>query len=154
SRGRLWIAAFGVRPLTRREPGDGTLRTYGAAEGLTGEPSAFAEDRSGAVWIGLAGGGVVRVRGDRFETFGKDAGLPAGRVHDLFVDRAGRLWVAVEDGGVGRLDAPEAPQPRFAVYTSRNGLSSDDVRCVSEDALGRLYFGGRKGVDRLNPATG
>jgi len=154
SRGDLWISAFGSRPLTRRERTNGAFRRYGPAEGLSGEPSAFAEDRSGAVWIGLDKGGVVRVRDDRFEAFGTGAGLPPGEVHDIFVDHAGRLWVAVEDGGVGRLDAPDSPQPRFTVYTEHNGLSSSDVRCLTEDALGYIYLGGRKGVDRLDPATG
>jgi ligand-binding sensor domain-containing protein/signal transduction histidine kinase len=158
SRGDLWIAGFGAHPLTRRERATGVFRTYGPAEGLPGEPTAFAEDPSGAVWIGLDSGGVVRTRGGKpdggFTAPGTAAGLPAGRVHDLFVDHAGRLWVAVEDGGVGRLDAPGAPQPRFTLYTQRNGLSSADVRCLSEDALGRVYFGGRKGVDRLDPSTG
>jgi len=160
SRGDLWISAFGPRPLTRRERATGAFRSYGPAEGLSGEPSAFAEDRSGAVWIGLDKGGVVRVRADRdhrFEAFGTAAGLPPGEVHDLFVDHAGRLWVAVEDGGVGRLDAPDASnisRPRFTVYTEHNGLSSGDVRCITEDALGHIYLGGRKGVDRLDPETG
>jgi ligand-binding sensor domain-containing protein len=154
SRGDLWIATFGQHPLTRWQRSTATFRAYGAADGLSGEPVAFIEDHRGTVWIGMERGGVARVRNGRFEAFGPAQGVPPGLVHDLYVDRAGRLWIATEEGGAARLDAPEAPRPRFAVYTSHEGLSSSDIRCVTEDAWGRIYLGGRKGVDRLDPATG
>jgi ligand-binding sensor domain-containing protein/signal transduction histidine kinase len=159
SRGDLWIASFGAHPLTRREQATGTFRIYGPADGLSGLPAAFAEDRSGAVWIGLADGGLARLRGGsragggHFEAFGPAEGVPPGRVHELFVDHAGRLWVATEDGAA-RLDAPNTLRPRLTPAAPRGGLSSSDVRCVTEDTLGRIYLGGRKGVDRLDPASG
>lgn len=112
------------------------------------------EDASGAVWTGLAGGGLARARGGRSEPVRTTPELPPGPVRDLFLDHAGRLWVAIEDGGAGRLDSLDAPQPRLTLYTERSGLSSAGVRCITEDAQGHIYLGGRKGIDRLDPATG
>jgi signal transduction histidine kinase len=79
--------------------------------------------------------------------------VPPGPVHAVYVDHAGRLWVGTEDGGVGRLDLPQKAD-RFVTYTPHEGLSSSEVRCIAEDVWGRIYLGGRKGIDRLDPATG
>jgi ligand-binding sensor domain-containing protein/signal transduction histidine kinase len=159
-RGDLWIGGFGARPLSRWQRATGAFRAYGVAEGWTGTPSAFAEDRRGNLWIGLSEGGLARVRttpdGLRFEALGAAQGVPPGPVRALYVDRAGRLWVGTEDGGAGRLDATAAPlaELRLVTYTPQQGLSSSEIRCITEDAWGRIYLGGRKGIDRLDPASG
>ena len=110
---------------------------------------------AGQVWIGLDRGGLVRVRGDgRLERFGPERGLPDAPVTDLHVDRKGRLWAATGGGGLVRLEAPAHGSPRFVRMTARDGLSSDEIRCLTEDNWGRIYLGGDKGIDRLDPATG
>lgn len=162
SRGDLWIGTNGARPLTQRVRATGKLRSFGPEQGLAGGlPSALAEDRHGQIWVGLSRGGVLRLRpgagsagGRRLERFGPEHGLPDAPVTALHVDPAGRLWVATEGGGLGRLDAPSARSPRFVRLTTLEGLSSNEVLCLIDDRWGRLYAGGRKGIDRLDPATG
>lgn len=154
-RGDLWIGTYGERPLTRWLRATGAFRSYGRGDGLPGGlPSALAEDREGQVWIGFSDQGLVRERAGHFESFGLRDGLPAGEIQDLFVDRSGRLWIATKDGGVGRVDVPSAPRPRFTLMTTQQGLSSNDIHCLAEDGWGRIYFGGRKGIDRLDPRSG
>jgi ligand-binding sensor domain-containing protein/signal transduction histidine kinase len=149
SRGDLWIGSFGARRLTRWQRSTGAFQVYDAAAGISSVPAAVAEDRAGNVWIGLADGGLVRLRAGAAEVLGAAQGLPPGPVHALYVDHAGRLWVGTEDGGVGRLEGN-----RFTTYTPHEGLSSSEIRCITEDTWGRIYLGGRKGIDRLDPATG
>jgi ligand-binding sensor domain-containing protein len=72
----------------------------------------------------------------------------------LHVDAANRLWLATSQSGVARVDVPSAERLRFTIYKTSNGLGSDNVRCITEDRQGRLYFGTAKGVDRLDPTTG
>lgn len=38
--------------------------------------------------------------------------------------------------------------------TSEDGLSSDQVTCITEDDWGRIYLGTGRGIDRLDPETG
>jgi signal transduction histidine kinase len=64
------------------------------------------------------------------------------------------LWAATTRGGVCRIDQPDAERPAIATYTTADGLSSNDVRSVTEDRWGRIYFGTGRGIDRLDPATG
>jgi len=75
-------------------------------------------------------------------------------VFSIFLDHAGRLWAGTTRGGLVRIDDPSAERPHFVVYTTREGLSSNDVRAITEDHWGRIYFWTGKGVDRLQPETG
>ncbi|HEX5716126.1 MAG TPA: two-component regulator propeller domain-containing protein [Thermoanaerobaculia bacterium] len=161
SRGDLWIATNGARPLTQMARATGKLRSFGREEGLAAEsvPSALAEDRAGQIWIGLEQGGVLRLNpkgpgSARLERFGPEHGLPDAPVTDLHVDARGRLWIATEGGGLGRLEAPSARSPRFVRLTTLQGIASNEVRCLAEDRWGRIFAGGHRGIDRLDPETG
>ena len=55
---------------------------------------------------------------------------------------------------MGRVGDPQAEHPRFIAYTTADGLSSNQVNCVTEDQWGRIYLGTGRGLDRLDPATG
>jgi hypothetical protein len=35
------------------------------------------QDAGGALWVGLVGGGLARLRGDRFQAYGTADGCPA-----------------------------------------------------------------------------
>lgn len=155
SRGNLWVGTNGERPLALWTRASDSIRSWGREDGLpSGMPSALAEDRSGQVWAGFSQGGLVRYKEGRFERMAPASGLPDSPVTDLHLDRAGHLWVATEGGGVGRLDAPAAARPGFVRYTTAQGISSDEILCLTGDRWGRIYLGGHKGLDRLDPATG
>ena len=161
SHGDLWISIADIETgLARWQRTTGTLHTYSEADGFSSPhtkvsyPSAFAEDHAGNIWIGFDAGGLVRYAAGTFATFDGGQGVPAGRIMALHVDRRGRLWVGGNEGGLGRLDDPGARPVRFTSYTTGDGLSSNNVRCITEDAWGRLYVGTGGGVDRLDPASG
>lgn len=169
SRGDVWAGTEG-HGLVRWQRGTGTVRSYVLPEGLarSSQVTAFAEDRTGTVWVGLgeAGaierfrirasehGGLVRIRGDRPELVVLDRGPREPDVRWLHCDRAGRLWFAAGRGGLGRIDDPTVPRPAASVYGKAQGLSSESVNCVTEDRWGRIYAGTNLGVDRLEVATG
>jgi len=157
-RGDLWIGTNGARPLTHLVRATGELRSFGPEDGYpaaAGVAYALAEDRAGQIWVGLAQGGLLRLPrgGRRLERFGPEHGLPDAPVTDLHVDARGRLWIATEGGGLARLDAPAARSPRVVLLTTKDGLASDEIRCLTEDRWGRIYLGGRKGIDRLERDT-
>ena len=156
----IWISTSGEgtrNGLARWQRATDAIQQYGAAPHLPDLnrhfATAFVDDAAGNVWIGFSGtGGVARYRNGRFDP------LPAGAffrgmVRNALRDSTGRLWFATYAGLV-RVDDPASESPRFSLYTTKDGLSSNEATAVVEDAAGRLYVGTGRGVDRLDPATG
>ena len=153
SRGDVWIGTIGgpEDALALLERRTGRVRPFSEADGLPARPvpTAFAEDRSGNVWIGLFHGGVARRRDGAFTIFGPADGF-AGRARQIFVDSKGRLWIASSQGLV-RVDEPSRDRPVFVRYDTASGLSSSDIAAITEDAWGRVYAATGRGVDRFEP---
>ncbi len=160
SRGDIWIATFSEAQggITRWERATETLHHYGEADGLplkNADPTVFGEDRAGNLWIGFNDADfLARFSNGRFTLFTAEDGMPAGSVYDLYLDKAGRLWIATSTDGLARVDDPGAERPQFITYTTAQGLSSNNINCITEDAYGRLYIGTKRGLDRLDPTTG
>jgi signal transduction histidine kinase/ligand-binding sensor domain-containing protein len=119
------------------------------------EPSSFAEDRAGQIWVGLSGqGGLLRWRRDHFESLTSEDGVPPGEVTDLYVDRSGHLWIASGSGGLGMLADSTADRPTIRAYDRSRGLTTNEVWCVTEDRSGHIYAGTGRGVDAIELGTG
>jgi signal transduction histidine kinase/ligand-binding sensor domain-containing protein len=162
SRGDLWISV-GVRGteqpvagLARWQRSDESFHRFTDADGLPPANSAasFAEDRAGNLWFGFYDGDLARYAQGRFTRFTPADGLPEGFITALHVDHLGRLWLTSSMSGLARIDDPTAEHPRFVRYTTREGLSSNNTRTMTEDLSGDIYIGTVRGVDRLTPATG
>jgi ligand-binding sensor domain-containing protein/signal transduction histidine kinase len=157
SKGDIWISTLGNSQgvLTRWDRATESFHVYSPADGIPqAAPTAFCEDNAGNLWIGFYQGELLRYSGGRFTPMTSRNGLPAGFIHALYLDHAGGLWVATGEGGVARSDNPNAEQPTFGVYSSAQGLSSDQANCITEDEWGMIYIGTGRGLDKLDPATG
>jgi ligand-binding sensor domain-containing protein/signal transduction histidine kinase len=156
SRGDIWTS-------TSTAAGHGVDRWQRGANSFVRSPqeeqellpylaTAFAEDRSGAIWVGFTAQRVARFEEGRFAMFTTADGVPAGWIRAFHMDRAGRLWIASSEGGLSRIDDSSAAHPHFVTFTTANGLSSNAVQCIVEDRWGRIYAATARGVDRLEPA--
>jgi len=162
SGGAIWASVHDIsnHGLYRRDPATGRFESLDESQGLPSlhehqnVPSAFAEDRSGQLWIGMLDGGLVRFRDGKFQQFPLSSGAPDQGVRALLVDRQGRLWVAARRRGLLRLDDPSAAHPEFFVYNRSSGLSENTNLALAEDLAGRIYAASGRGIDRLDPATG
>ena len=159
SRGNIWVSTISTPTygLARWDPRSNRMRDLEGAPGLPSlkddGPRSFGEDAAGRVWIGF-NGGLARYANDRFEFFTPHDGLPRGPIFDIHLDRSGRLWLASKDGGLVRVDHLDAERPTFVAYTTADGLSSNNIEVIVEDAAGQLYVGGGSGIDRFEPASG
>jgi signal transduction histidine kinase/ligand-binding sensor domain-containing protein len=154
SRGDIWISAGSGSDaaLARWEAATGKIHSYPARVdgGRFSQVIAFAEDRTGMLWVSFRDGGLARIRGMRMEAV---ESLNELLVASLYVDPAGRLWTGSFSGAL-RFDALDVPRPTPVRYTTQNGLSSDVVRLFTADRLGRVYIATAAGVDRLDTSTG
>lgn len=156
SHGDIWISIAGGGPsVVRWERTTESFHVYSEGEGLPlhSPPTAFREDAAGNLWLGFYEGGLARYREGRFRMFTQTDGMPTGPVRTLFLDHAARLWVATGQDGVARLDDPQAESPHFVAYTTADGLSSNGISCITEDKMGRMYFGTARGLDQLDLET-
>lgn len=159
SRGDIWISTFPDAKqfgLTRWERSTGKFYAYLKKDGLpeTACASSFAEDAAGNLWFGFNDGIMARYRAGHFTTFGKEDGVPQGTITSLYTDRSGRLWITSSGSGLARLEDPAAERPSFKHYTIADGLTSNNIRCLTEDLFGNIYVGTVRGVNRLSPETG
>ncbi|MEO6393408.1 MAG: triple tyrosine motif-containing protein [Pyrinomonadaceae bacterium] len=141
------------RGLSRLAPGEAKFHTFTEADGYPNRRSvsSFVQDADGHLWLGFYEGGLARYADGRFTVFGKDVGIPEGVITDLLIDRTGRLWMSSSGGGVGRIGDLRAPQPQVEHINLQNGLSSNNIRTMTEDHLGNIYLGMVRGVDRIPP---
>ena len=156
-RGDIWISiAGGVRhSVVRWERASESFHLYSEADGLPpfDTATAYCEDAAGNLWLGFYDGGLARYRDGRFRLFTQSDGVVLGLIRALFLDHAGRLWIASDREGIARLDDPLAEHPSFVKYTIADGLASNGISCITEDKLGRMYFGTARSLDRFDLET-
>ena len=103
----------------------------------------------GAVWVGVIapgpGLGLQRLANGKLEPFarpGFDGSSLA--VQAMFRDREGTFWVGTVQSGIYRI-LPD----RVDHFESKDGLSSDCIYSMFEDAAGSMWITTSKGLDRL-----
>ena len=99
-----------------------------------GTVMSIAQTPDGYLWLGTPVG-LVRFDGAQFRLIEEEAPARFGVWH-LYVSREGSLWVSTYGGGLLRFK-----EGKFTRYTTREGLSDDQVRMVYEDRTGNLWIG-------------
>ena len=98
---------------------------------------ALLEDRSGVLWIGTTGEGLMMRRpGRAVEMPPAGLRLPGASVSCLMEDREGALWIGTEAGGLYRLFAG-----RLELLGPDQGMPASPVRALYEDPGGNLWIG-------------
>jgi PAS domain S-box-containing protein len=155
SKGTLWfsvrdqdVAHWGLSTWLRST---GTFHTFSAADGFPSREavSTFAEDQTGAIWLGLADGGVLRYTQGHFTAVA--VGLVPSLITAMHADRSGRIWIASSQSGLTIVEDPNAAQLRLKNLGISDGLASNNVRSLTEDAFGNVYVGTARGVDKISP---
>jgi ligand-binding sensor domain-containing protein/signal transduction histidine kinase len=157
SKGGIWASAQSAQGdrLLRWDPGKKAITWFEKGPSRHELASAFAEDRTGNIWMGFwSGRDLIRYDGREFTRFKQRDGVPAGTIDALLIDSGGRLWIASRSGGLGLVENPGSAQFHLRAFNTGTGLASNSILCLVEDQIGRIYAGTQKGVDQLNPKTG
>ena len=140
--GDLWVGGYGG--LARKRADQWTL--YTQRDGLSHpDVRVMAEDGTGSLWVGTAGGGLDRLRGGRFTHFGEADGFPQKMLVALVADNENTLWIGTIAGGLFRFK-----DGKFTAYTTEDGLADNVVGGIVEDTQDNLWLSSQNGILRVN----
>lgn len=104
-------------------------------------PTVICDGPLGSVWVGLRGGGILELPGDRHgrsQTVDlRPAWTELGPIHALHAGAGGSLWVASATG-LHHMTAP-------GVIGKVEGFDRADTSALAEDGAGSLWIGTRSG---------
>lgn len=156
--GRLWAAtSAGLYSIDTRapRPDDSQLRHYSPADGTFpfSEVRCIAV-RSGQLWAGGKGGGLVRCQLNkagrivRTDIITDDEGLASSTINSICPDRYGQVWASTPAGLSRIYDKDMKVQTyRFRLRPEANIYSSASMALPD----GRLLFGTRAGLTIITP---
>ena len=101
-------------------------------------------DRSGRLWIGTRGNGMICLRDSGFTFYTIADGLSHNCVTTIYQDKQQTIWIGTNGGGLNQFK-----QGRFKTYTREDGLCSNYITSISRDNQGSLWVGTPKGLNRL-----
>ncbi|MBI3853324.1 MAG: ATP-binding protein [Verrucomicrobia bacterium] len=141
-RGDLWLGTpGGLVRWNGRE-----WNVFNITNGLSANVvRAIADDSEGNLWIGTVGGGVNRLRDGQFTAYRQSTnGPPSDSISSLCVDRDGVLWVGTTREGLARFH-----DNKWTRYSKREGLASNSLAYLLDDAEGNLWIGSYTGLMRV-----
>ncbi len=146
SRGRVWIGTDSdVRLYT---PSGWDLLTTAEGTPPVGPVYALAEDGTGRIWIGGAGGLTLFDRERFVLTFNTtNSNLPNNVVRTLLADRDNRLWIGT-DNGLARLDGD-----LWINFNTSSGLPSNAIHDLAQVSTGEIAVSTGGGLSLYNGTT-
>lgn len=141
---RIWIACSNSKGIY--------IYSAGSFEKLHGYPilanslvSYITQDSTGAFWIGLVSGGVVRIKDGEIFSLDETQNMITDTINSIFVDSTDAVWFATEKGVV------LLKYGELYFYTEENGLTDNNVEKIIEDREGNIWLAtDRGGVEKMS----
>ena len=167
SHDRLWIATFGggLNYMERDKAGKyifishrNHLKNYPIED--CHRSRVVSPDGNGRIWVGTTAGALMfdenfstpeQIEFHRFLRKPKDINsLSNNDVHCIYYSKNGELYLGTFGGGLNRLNGiDEAGNASFEVYTVNEGLPSDVVLSIQEDAQHNIWVSTENGLSEF-----
>ncbi len=138
--GTLWIGTRNGFSRIR----NGDVESFEPQEGLS-QSTVYSvyEDREGSLWVGTKHG-LNQFLDGRGIPYTVNEGLPTNDTGPVLQDGSGMIWIGTLGSGLVRFDGR-----KFTTLTTKDGLASNYVNALAEDADGSLLAGTSRGVNRV-----
>ncbi|MFM7023020.1 MAG: two-component regulator propeller domain-containing protein [Flavobacteriales bacterium] len=120
-------------------------QNYGQLNGLTSNNvRCITEDKEGSMWIGTFEG-LNRFNLKEFLTYTMEdeEGLPSNVINSLAVGPNGAIWIGTDKG------LAKFKDDNFKIFTTKQGLSLNNVSMLQFDIENSLWVGSMRGVDKI-----
>jgi len=138
----LWIGTT-AGPLRYQ---NGKLERFSEIAGEPfGDVRTIALDKSGALWFGTAGNGLVRRENGIFRRFKKSDGLSSDFIECLHFADDGAVWIGTFGSGLNRFK-----NGHFSVVNREQGLPNGVIGHIESDGRGFIWMSSYAGILRAN----
>ncbi|MCX6581187.1 MAG: helix-turn-helix domain-containing protein [Candidatus Aminicenantes bacterium] len=139
----VWVGTFtgGLSRLTRAR-----VSTITTADGLPQNlVRVLLEDRTGGLWAGMDRKGLVKIKNDKVtgDVF------PIAGITALYQDNDNNLWIGTRQNGIARLAGGNLRNSPAETYTTREGLSDNQITAIRGDKAGNIWIGTANGLNRF-----
>jgi signal transduction histidine kinase/ligand-binding sensor domain-containing protein len=158
--GELWLGRHRYG-LCRFDPDTGECDRYAYNPEYALNPQNMIrqvyEGREGFLWLSTQGGllkfdqqtgSSTLYERDLDSADAMRGSLSHNQVESVLQDDSGVLWVATHGGGLNRFDPSTET---FTHYTDKDGLPSNVILGILQDAQGNVWLSTNNGLSRLNP---
>ena len=119
--------------------------------------SGLMIDKNGYLWAATWENGLYRiqysVKDKRITILSTDHFLPTENIRSLFEDSKGNIWIGTRYQGVYRFIQNGKRSFAVSKYDQSNGLTSNFVKGIREDANGNFWIAFYQGLDKLIPVN-
>lgn len=163
----IWIGSFngGVNVHKRNKAKFFSFKFTSPDEntiGFSNSPLCFEEDKEGNIWVGLDGGGLVKMNKElqtveRFQRgLSSDNGICSDVITELLIDDEGIIWMGSFENGLISYDPDKkAFECQRFDEDSNNSIRSNNVWALESDDEGNLWIGTLGGgLSHYNKASG
>lgn len=142
----LFCVMGGNKAYATNYSSDFSSKIYNAENGLQSvEINTIVQTSDGMIWAGSYSG-LYRFDGTKFERVTMENRV--NNVMSLYVDSDDILWIGTNDQG---LISYNLKTDEMVLYSTTNGLTSNSVRCITEDSLGNIYAGTVSSITKISP---
>jgi signal transduction histidine kinase/ligand-binding sensor domain-containing protein len=151
--GTLWITTW--NGLDHFDPTTNRFTVFKQIAGSAEHYHHLAEDFDGTLWLaGTAGLAHFNPATGTFKVYshvpGDRTSLSDDTVAFVAIDHTGGVWATTTANGLNHL---QRPTQNFKTYYTSDGLSSNDLSCILEDARGQLWMSSTRGISRFDPES-
>jgi signal transduction histidine kinase/ligand-binding sensor domain-containing protein len=130
--GALWVGnGHKIHRFVEVDDGFDEVDVFEASHAVV----ALAEEASGVVWAGTAGGGVLRIHDGKVTSFGQEQGLGGEHVHAVVAGGDGTVWFGHRSG------SSLWREGSWTTYGEADGHPPGVVRAFLLDDDGTLWIG-------------
>ncbi len=141
SKNNIWIATNGGAYIYNSKE----LKNISETDGLCNNyVNSIIEDKNNNIWFATAHNGLCVYDGEKFIKLEILNNFRNKEIWNIFETKSGNILFSVKGEGVYSYNGKT-----IIKYNEENGLNSHAIMCIFQDNKNRIWFGGMKGVFRL-----